>query len=367
MNINRDTYETFFLLYIDNELSVEDKNAVTIFVQKNPDLQQEFEVLEQSILQPEPVAYLNKSKLLKKESKTVEIEENLLLYIDKELDKNKTNQLEFLLKTDKTMAAELAILKQTKLTPDRDIVFINKESLYRKEETRVIPFSWWKLFAAAIFMGFGIWGTVTYFNRSTIFVPVEIAANKKQNSPAIINLTTPTIATFKNNSLLPSSSAQQPIAKVDIIKNHVKIALNQAEKKVDKLKTQVAEARENTMAKLKKIDVIPSSDLPKPYFDNSLKSNGQQITIIDVKRLKTQIYKSENDQKEGNKNKFTTTSFTDNNSDKNEDHFTFSDEEPKKAKFTSFIREAKRKLERNTNIQTGDANLKVANLAFAIK
>lgn len=365
MNINRDNYETFFLLYIDNELSVEERNAVTIFVHENPDLQQEFEVLAQSILQPEPVAYLNKSKLLKKESKTVEIEENLLLYIDKELDKNKTNQLEFLLKTDKIIAAELAILKQTKLTPDKDIVFINKQSLYRKEETRVIPFGWWKLAAAAIFAGFGIWGTVTYFNSAAKPVAIEIAVNKKQNSPAIINLTTPTIATFKNNSLLPSPSAQRSIVKVNFIKKPVKKVLNKEDKQLNKIKKQVAEIQENTIAQLKKIDATPSNHLPKPYFDNSLKSKDEQIAVVDVKPQQTQINKSENHQKEGKKNIFTTASFSDNDTDKKEDHFKFSDEEPKKSKLTSFIREAKRKLERITNIQSGDANLKVANLSFA--
>ena len=41
MNINRDNYEEFFLLYADNELSVQEKNAVEDFVRQHPDLEEE--------------------------------------------------------------------------------------------------------------------------------------------------------------------------------------------------------------------------------------------------------------------------------------------------------------------------------------
>ena len=48
-NINRHNYETFFLLYIDNELSVTEKKTVDEFVDANPDLQEELIMLQQSI------------------------------------------------------------------------------------------------------------------------------------------------------------------------------------------------------------------------------------------------------------------------------------------------------------------------------
>ena len=40
MKVDRHNYEEFFLLYIDNELSVDQKKQVDLFVQENADLEE---------------------------------------------------------------------------------------------------------------------------------------------------------------------------------------------------------------------------------------------------------------------------------------------------------------------------------------
>ena len=58
-NINRYNYETYFLLYVDNELSAVEKNSVDEFVQSNPDLGEELAMLFQTVLQKDDIL-LNK-------------------------------------------------------------------------------------------------------------------------------------------------------------------------------------------------------------------------------------------------------------------------------------------------------------------
>ncbi len=52
MNITRQNYEEWLLLYVDNELSLAERIVVDDFLAANPDLQQELEMLQQSTFQP---------------------------------------------------------------------------------------------------------------------------------------------------------------------------------------------------------------------------------------------------------------------------------------------------------------------------
>ena len=53
MNINRNNYEEYFLLYADNELSAAEKNMVEMFVKQNTDLEEEFIMFQQSVVKPD--------------------------------------------------------------------------------------------------------------------------------------------------------------------------------------------------------------------------------------------------------------------------------------------------------------------------
>jgi len=50
MIVNVQNYETYFLLYIDNELSATEKAAVELFIQQNPSYQQELTLLQNAKL-----------------------------------------------------------------------------------------------------------------------------------------------------------------------------------------------------------------------------------------------------------------------------------------------------------------------------
>jgi hypothetical protein len=69
MNINRDNYEEYFLLYIDRELSGDEQKALESFVRRNPDLEKELERLKQTVAPPPVIVFENKDILLREEKK----------------------------------------------------------------------------------------------------------------------------------------------------------------------------------------------------------------------------------------------------------------------------------------------------------
>lgn len=157
MNINRNNYESFFLMYVDQELSAEEQRAVEAFVQAHPDLEEELHLLNSARLIPDESIQFEHKELLYRQSNPVlsaEWEEKLLRYIDQELSPAETIEFEKKLATDTVLQNELAAYRQTILTTDNTIQFPDKASLYKeeKEPARVIWFTWKRMAVAAVLL-----------------------------------------------------------------------------------------------------------------------------------------------------------------------------------------------------------------------
>jgi len=159
MKITRHNYEEYFVLYLDNELGSGDRRQVDLFVLENADLKNELDWLKQSRLVPDAsVVFDNKEQLMKASGiGSINIdnyEEWLLLYTDNELSAEQKIDVEQFAASDSAIKTSLDILQKTKLQAEEDIVFPNKEILYRKEEkVRVVAIRWWKIaVAAALFI-----------------------------------------------------------------------------------------------------------------------------------------------------------------------------------------------------------------------
>lgn len=74
MKLNETTYETIFLLYIDNELSETEKAEVEAFVLANPKFAMDFQLLNRSILEAEQAIYEDKPLLYRFESLEARLE-----------------------------------------------------------------------------------------------------------------------------------------------------------------------------------------------------------------------------------------------------------------------------------------------------
>jgi flagellar biosynthesis protein FliP len=71
LTITTNNYESFFLLYVDNELTELEKQEVESFVKSNPALSVEFVALKQTKLHPEQIIYANKHFLYKQEEEVI--------------------------------------------------------------------------------------------------------------------------------------------------------------------------------------------------------------------------------------------------------------------------------------------------------
>lgn len=368
MNINRNNYEHFFLLYTDNELTAADKQAVELFIKENADLQPELDMLQQTIVQPEQINFAAKNSLLKTTKFSESEEEMLLLYIDNELSLQQVKELNEMVVAKGELVNELNILQQTRLQPDASVVFPDKNLLYKKEEGRVIPFGWWKLAVAAAFIGFVIWG-------------MKLHVGKTNN---VINQSTVS-KTSPQPSILPSSTKQQPANVEKVAEQNTatnKQVRDEKQFKSEKNSIQpkqlmeqtVITTEEKTLAK-KQAEIKRDNNLPKPYFEkiNTQESNENTVASVTPPTQKITLPVIENNgitkniNQPANNNNVYTAVFSETDTDNKQDQFAFSEEEPHRSKMGGFLRKAKRLLERNTKMKPGDNNVKVANLEFAIQ
>ncbi|HEY2722180.1 MAG TPA: hypothetical protein VGI82_10670 [Chitinophagaceae bacterium] len=202
MKINRHNYEEYFLLYIDNELTVDQKKQVDLFVSENQDLEEELVMLQQSKLIPDDsILFDNKDQLIKGENDSFinsgNYEEWLVLYIDNELSEEQAIVVEKFAAAHPRVQQELGLFKMTRLQPD-NTVFADKEVLYKKERASIISMNWWKVAVAAILI---IAASITFYSISTS------KTNRQTNTP---------VATVKNNSKVDSKNVAIPSVKSSV-------------------------------------------------------------------------------------------------------------------------------------------------------
>jgi hypothetical protein len=182
MNINRNNYEEFFLLYVDNELSVDQKKQVDLFIQQHPDLEEELVALQQSILIPEQIEFDNKELLMRDGNSFINInnyEECFTLYVDDELSLSERKAVEGFAAADPVAKKEFDLFRSTKLEAE-EIIFPGKNSLYRREEkVRVIRMQWWKVAVAAVLIIAAGITTYTLLNNKPGDVAPIVKINEK--------------------------------------------------------------------------------------------------------------------------------------------------------------------------------------------
>ena len=282
MNINRNNYEEFLLLYADNELSFSERQVVEDFLEANPDLKTELQLLMNSKLHTEHIPFINKFVLYKNESfiTTENYESYFLLYADNELTEGEKRETEKYAASSPALQQQFELIKQTKLVIDKEIVFADKAILYREEKpSRVIPFAWMRIAAAAVLIGVILLAGIKLLNKKPVgtepvIVKKEIPSNNNDgnnnstNEPKEAPVTAPQSSEEKNIAAVndkpeerrskDESSTKQQAINPKILQQNIAV-LNSNVKENKKQKTTVTN------------QIIPPSSLVRTDDSKELK------------------------------------------------------------------------------------------------
>lgn len=341
MNINRNNYEEYFLLYADKELPAHEKNMVEMFVQQNPDLEEEFIMLQQSVVKPDNTITLeDKNSLFRKEEfiNQDNYEEKFLLYADNELSLSEIEETEKFALANPSLQAEFALLQQVTFKPDTSIVFPRKQLLYKKEEdAKVIPFRW-KALAAAVLLGLGLWTGISYLQKEkTEPVIVNNPNTKSKNNVVVKPVEEPTQKDpVKTNDIdQPRDSREQKDQDVNVPKQeNVAVKDNRVIKQPEENKLPEPKQKEIVIqdAVVTTDLVKPSNELPQPQT-NRTEPNDKNVTRPSVPET----------------NNYAMPASYINDEEVKSDNYVFfhiTAEEFKKSKVGNFLKKVKRSVER---------------------
>jgi hypothetical protein len=244
--INRDNYEEYFLLYTDNELSVAERIAVEEFVKENPDLRGELIMMQQLKLKPEQnIFFVDKDILFRESGGSTTInhnnyEEYFLLYADNELNADEKEMVDNFVSNNPALRQEFELLLITQVGPDNNIVFPNKEILYKKSERRIVFLPWMRVaVAAAVLLLVGLF-VVSKIEKNPVQSVVKTNDNKKSGTNNIaenkkeIKKIEPTVTSAQIDSLNITNTTGKKLA----VNNKVKKMNGKKNKNIDTKQSQ---------------------------------------------------------------------------------------------------------------------------------
>jgi hypothetical protein len=384
MNINRHNYETFFLLYVDNELSATERKVVEQFVQENADLGTELQLLLGTTLSNESIKFNAKDLLFKTTVDQNDFQENMLLHLDNELNAERAAELEKAIADKTSLLAEWNLLKQTRLDANEKIIFEKKQSLYRHEKGRVIGIRFWRIAAAAAILIACLFAGISLLKKQRVVEDSGIAkqegqkpGEKKIGSNDTASIINSTKARADENVALASERKQknasvEPDASVDPV---VKVNVVPVKKETDK--GQIAKAAEKNIPSNRSLENINNPESNKSNTPAVLNRNNETIIkntipdqIASVPKNKISVpsaplidYNSIPPMQDS----YAKTAVLNEGSSGNDNKILYMSEETiTRSKIGGIFRKVKRIIERNTNINTGKG-VNIAGFEIAVK
>jgi hypothetical protein len=199
------------------------------------------------------------------------IQEKLLLLLDNELPAVERTEIEGLIHSDHAIREEWHILQQTKLQAVPAIVFKAKDPYTARSPGRLVAFPWQRIAAAAVLVGFALWGTVFYLNRTVTTAPPIVVVDE----PAAPSRPVQPAATTE------ASTTEAPSPKMDKLVAVVQPKTSKPSKpvtiKVVESPLQLPKSNEGPL-----VAINQTNDLPEPSPDNLNRPAGNEITPSSV-------------------------------------------------------------------------------------
>ncbi|WP_297098736.1 hypothetical protein [uncultured Draconibacterium sp.] len=207
--INRTNYEAYFIDYLEGNLDEGMIDSFIAFLKANPDLKQELELYEPISLEPEKIAFSNKTELYKSNFDNEEAFDNAAIaLLEGDLSANEKQEFETYLASHPEKEKQAAAFQNTILTADENIVFAHKKKLYKKAPGKTILL-WTSRVAAVLVLGLVIFNLVNRNNTAVENTSQQIAEVEKAPQKTIEE--TPEILSENNEQVEENTPIEAPV------------------------------------------------------------------------------------------------------------------------------------------------------------
>ena len=145
MKIDRKNYELYFIDYLEGNLSPLQERELMVFLEGNPDLKEELQIVKQTRITPPSEIIFPGAENLKKDYIPVDnilpvnIDEKLIDLLEGNASKKETDSILEFIKLNPAFSNERELYGLTKLVPDETVVCPGKNKLKRRAP--IIPLS----------------------------------------------------------------------------------------------------------------------------------------------------------------------------------------------------------------------------------
>lgn len=260
-DINLNNYEEFIIDYFDGNLSSAKTDELMSFLNKHPELKQEFHSLETNVMEKENYSFpfknsIKKETLLKNNDQS-NFEELCIAKIEGDLNPKEEKLFDEIL-AESNNQKEFDLYKLVKLEPDTSVVFKDKTKLKKAPFSRKLIYSVISA-AASVIIVVGLYFTI---QKNTVEQTIEI----------------PEKLTQVEQKIQKSSVESDPVQE---IKKEKTIAENNNSFSKPAIKKEVIEKEPKEKTAVKE----DLQDLPK----ENLAMLSAQIISIDVKKVETEL------------------------------------------------------------------------------